>query len=63
MLMSEGYAVAGSYLLGWPILSIVAMVSFALLVAEDHVWFPGHAVDLVYVDLNRVFYYRGWEGA
>lgn len=56
MLMSEGYAVAGSYLLGWPILPIVAMVSFALLVAEDHVWFPGHAVDLVYVDLNRVFY-------
>ena len=63
MLMSAGYAVAGSYLSGWPMLTIVAMVSFALLVAEDHVCFPCHAVDLVCVDLNRVFYYRGWEGA
>lgn len=63
MLLSEGHAIAGSYLSGGPMLPTVAMVSSALFVAEGHFWVPGHAVDLVCVDFNRVFYYGGWERA
>lgn len=44
-------------------LPTVTMVSSALFVAEGHFWVPGHAVDLVCVDFNRVFYYGGWQRA